>query len=402
MAGIVIVGAGECGTRAALSARDAGFDGPITLIGQEYGLPYERPPLSKPDAGAVMRRAICSESDLRASGIDYQDGISAMAIDPLAQSVTLSDGTGIGYTRLLLATGAAPRRLSCVGAEHALVLRSHDDADAIFSQPLANRHVVIIGAGLIGLELAASLRALAARVTVLETGARALGRAVPEALAGRLVARHRAQGVSFRFNCTIDAISKDHVHLNDGGILPCDMVIAAIGVVPETALAQGAGLECENGVCVDGQLRSSDGNIFAAGDCAALRQPDGRVHRFETWRNARDQGMLAGRTLAGDAVCFDALPWFWSDQYDLGLQVVGNVAGAPAASRIVSEDCEILFWLGADGRLTGAAGLGAGRSSAREIAVAERLIQAGLAPAPDCLRDRAQPLKALLRRAKAA
>ncbi|MGP9789140.1 NAD(P)/FAD-dependent oxidoreductase [Roseinatronobacter sp. NSM] len=402
MTGLVIVGAGECGTRAAFSARDAGYSGPITLIGQETGLPYERPPLSKPDAGAVKRHKICAGADLRAANITYRDGISATRIDVAAQSLALSDGTAIGYARLLLATGGTPRRLRCAGAEQALVLRSYDDANAIFSQPLANRHVVIVGAGLIGLELAASLRRLGARVTVLEAGARALGRAVPEPLASRLVARHCAAGVSFRFNCTLDAISKGQVQLNGGDVLPCDMVIAAIGVVPETALAQGAGLECENGICVDGQLRCSGGAIFAAGDCAALRQPDGSVHRFETWRNARDQGILAGRALAGDAACFEALPWFWSDQYDLGLQVVGNVAGAPAASRKLVQDGEILFWLGADGALIGAAGLGAGRSSAKDIALAERLIQAAMPVTPDALSDVGQPLKALLRRATAA
>ncbi|MDD7973537.1 NAD(P)/FAD-dependent oxidoreductase [Roseinatronobacter alkalisoli] len=402
MTGIVIVGAGECGTRAALSAREAGFEGAITLFGQEGGMPYERPPLSKSDAGAVVRRAICTEDTLDKAGIEYRQNIAVTAISPETSRLSLSDGSDASYTRLLLATGASPRLLDCIGSEHAQVLRSYEDARAIFSKAVTGKSAVIIGAGLIGLELAASLRKLGMSACVLELGPRALGRAVPEILANRLVLRHRAEGVNFRFNCQIDAIASDHILLAGGECLPADLIIAAIGVTPETELARQAGLDCNNGICVDDQLRSSAPDIFAAGDCAALRRPDGTIQRFETWRNARDQGDLAGRNLAGAEARFSALPWFWSDQYDLGLQVVGDVSGAPSARRTISPDNDILFWLDADGRLIGAAGLGTGRSAAKDIALAERLIEAGVSSSSEVLSDCTHNLKFLLKCAKAA
>ncbi|WP_439562840.1 NAD(P)/FAD-dependent oxidoreductase [Roseinatronobacter sp.] len=402
MTGIVIVGAGECGTRAALSAREAGFEGAITLFGQESGMPYERPPLSKSDAGAVVRRAICTEDTLDKAGIDYRQKIAVTSINPETRRLALSDGSDASYARLLLATGARPRQMTCDGAEHALVLRSFEDAWAIFSKAVPGKSAVIIGAGLIGLELAASLREFGMSVCVLELGPRALGRAVPEILANRLVLRHRAEGVNFRFNCQIDAIASDHILLAGGECLPADLIIAAIGVTPETELARQAGLDCKNGICIDDQLRSSAPDIFAAGDCAALRRPDGTIQRFETWRNARDQGDLAGRNLAGAEARFSALPWFWSDQYDLGLQVVGDVSGAPSARRIIPPGNDILFWLDADGRLIGAAGLGTGRSAAKDIALAGRLIEAGVCSRPEVLNDCTQNLKLLLKRAKAA
>jgi 3-phenylpropionate/trans-cinnamate dioxygenase ferredoxin reductase component len=402
MTGIVIVGAGECGTRAAFSAREAGFKGPITLFGQESGMPYERPPLSKSDAGVVVRRVICTEDSLDKAGIEYRQKIAVTAINPATRRLSLSDGSDTSYTRLLLATGARPRLLSCDGAEHALVLRSFEDAWAIFSKAVPGKSAVIIGAGLIGLELAASLRSVGMDVTVLELGPRALGRAVPEALADRLVMSHRSEAVDFRFNCQIDAIASDHVRLADGQCVPADLIIAAIGVTPETELAEDAGLECNNGICVNEELRSSVPDIFAAGDCAALRRADGAFLRLETWRNARDQGELAGRNLVGAEARFSALPWFWSDQYDLGMQVVGDVSGAPTARRLVSPDCEIFFWLSPNGNLIGAAGLGTGRSSAKDITLAERLIEAGVTSSPEALSDNKQNLKLLLKRARAA
>lgn len=402
MTGIVIIGAGECGTRAAFAARNAGFDGAITLIGQEGSLPYERPPLSKPENGFALRRNICAPDAFDAVGITYRAGASASSIDLQPRHVRLSDGTNLPYGRLLLATGATPRQLTCPGAERAMVLRRVEDAQAIFAMAGRGTRAVIVGAGLIGLELAASLRGLGVQVTVLEMGARALGRAVPEALAERLVARHRAEGVVFRFDCRLDAIEATHVIVDEGEVLPCDMVIAAIGVAPDITLAHSAGLECENGICVDTQLRSNVADIYAAGDCAAIRQPYGGVRRFETWRNARDQGEVAGRNLAGAGELFAAQPWFWSDHYDLGLQVVGAVAGPASAMRILSPDSEIYFWLNGEGHLIGAAGLGPGQSVAKDIRLVEMLIAAGAQPAPDALANTMTPLKALLKQAKAA
>lgn len=401
MNGIVIIGAGEAGTRAAFALREAGFAGPVTLIGTEPHLPYERPPLSKPLEGAVQMKAICTDEALAAAGIDYRAGASAVRIDRQAHAVILADGRSLGYDKLLLATGARPRLLACPGAERALDFRTYADATTIFSRVAPGSRVAIVGAGLIGMELAAVLRGKGIAVTVIEAAPKPLGRAVPARFAARLHARHIEEGVEFYLGQGIAEITPDAVLLSDGTRVPADVVVAAIGVAPEIQLAEAAGLATANGILTDAFLRTSDPDIFAAGDCAAVAQPAGGHMRFESWRNARSQAETAARNMAGAIEAFAAMPWFWSDQYDLGLQVAGlPQPGHQSVMRSLGEG-ELEFYLD-DGRLAAAAGLGIGNSLAKDIKLAEMLIAASIHPDPAALADPTVNLKVLLKSARAA
>lgn len=401
MNAIVIIGAGEAGTRAAFALREAGFSGSVTLVGTEPHLPYERPPLSKPLEGAVQMKAICTAETLEVAGIAYLAGLSASHLDTASRSVRLSDGRTLAYDRLLLATGASPRRLACPGAERALDFRTFADATAIFSRTEAGKAVAIIGGGLIGMELAAVLRGKGIAVSIVEVAPKPLGRAVPPRFAERLHLRHREEGVHFHLGQGIAEITPDAVVLADGARVSADIVVAAIGVVPDTVLAEAAGLATGNGIVTDAFLRTSDTHIFAAGDCAAVAQPGGGQMRFESWRNARGQAETAARNMAGANEAFAAMPWFWSDQYDLGLQVAGlPQPGHHSVVRPLGAG-ELEFYLD-EGRLVAAAGLGSGNSLAKDIKLAEMLIAAGISPDPSALADPTVNLKALLKSARAA
>ena len=401
MDGIVIIGAGEAGTRAAFALREAGFSGPVTLAGTEPHLPYERPPLSKPLDGAVRMKPICSAEALEAAGIDYLPGMPVVQIDTARRHLLLGDGRTLAYDRLLLATGARPRRLACPGAGRALDFRTFADAAAIFSRAEAAASVAIVGGGLIGMELAAVLRGKGIAVSVAEAAARPLGRAVPARFAARLHARHAEEGVRFHLGQGIAEITPDAVLLADGTRVPADIVVSAIGVVPDTGLAEAAGLATGNGILTDAFLRTSDPHVFAAGDCSAVSVAGGSHVRFESWRNARSQAETAARNMAGASEAFAAIPWFWSDQYDLGLQVAGlPQPGHDCILRPAGEG-ELEFYLDG-GRLVAAAGLGPGNSLAKDIKLAEMLIAAGISPDPAALSDPAVNLKALLKSARAA
>lgn len=398
---IVIIGAGEAGTRAAFATREAGFSGTVTLIGTEPHLPYERPPLSKPLDGAVQMKAICTAEALEAAGIIYHRGLTATRIDAASRTMALSDGRTLLYGKLLLATGARARRLACPGAERALDFRTYGDAATLFSRAETGSPVVIVGGGLIGMELAAVLRGKGIAVSIVEAAARPLGRAVPPRFAEKLYARHQEEGVCFHLGLGITEITPDAVALADGNSVPAGTVISAIGVLPDTALAERAGLATANGILTDAFLRTSDPHIFAAGDCAAVSQSGGGTMQFESWRNARSQAETAARNMTGAREAFAAPPWFWSDQYDLSLQVTGlPQPGHRRILRPVAEG-ELEFYL-EDGRLVAAAGLGTGNGVARDIKLAEMLIAAGITPDLSALADPAVNLKALLKRARAA
>jgi 3-phenylpropionate/trans-cinnamate dioxygenase ferredoxin reductase subunit len=235
---------------------------------------------------------------------------------------------------------------------------------------------------------------------VLEAAPRAMGRVLPAPVADELVARHRQEGVAIRFGAAAEAVAPGSVTLSGGETLDADLVIAAIGVIPDIALAEAAGLATANGVLVDAGLRTSDPAIFAAGDCAAIDHPHYGRFRFETWRNACDQGALAARAMLGEEVSFAVHPWFWSDHYDLGLQMVGL---HDPARTLVRRDLEgggsISFELDKEGVLRAACGLGPGVSVAKDIRLAEMMIERDARPAPGALEDRATSLKALLRAA---
>lgn len=406
-AGMVIVGAGECGARAALAFREEGFRGPVTLIGAETHLPYERPPLSKEamtGAEAPEPKLVVGREKLAEAAVRLVAPVEAARIDRAARAVHLSDGTSIPYEKLLLATGAKPRRLALAeGSARCAVLRSFDDALAIRARLTPGARLAVVGGGFIGLELAASARRLGAEVTVIEAAPRILGRAVPAEIAAVIHARHAAEGVRLLVGRGIAGIADTEaglrIALADGEFLQADSAVIGIGAEPNTALAEAAGLAVENGIAVDAHLRTSDERIFAAGDCCSFPASHygGRRVRLEAWRNAQQQGALAARNMLGRGEAHAFVPWFWSDQYELGLQIAGLAEGAAeTVRRDMGENCFILFHLAEDGRLLAASGVGAGNAVARDIRLAEMLIARGAKPPREKLAAPDAKLKALL------
>jgi 3-phenylpropionate/trans-cinnamate dioxygenase ferredoxin reductase subunit len=389
MEGMVIVGAGECGTRAALALREAGYGGPVTLVGAERHAPYERPPLSKQAmTGAPEPKGIAGADGLAAAGIEFRPGATAVAVERSERRVVLADGGALPYARLLIATGARPRPLPLPGADGptAAMLRSVEDAARIRAALGPGRRLAVIGGGFIGLELAASARTLGTEVTVIEALPRLLTRGVPAEIAEVLAARHRDEGVRFLFEARCAAIVADGVRLADGGTVTADLVVIGIGAVPDTGLAAGCGLALDNGVAVDERLATGDPAVFAAGDCCSFVHPAyGRRVRLESWRSAQEQGALAARNMLGAGAPVSAVPWFWSDQYDLTLQIAGLADGAAATVRRPLADGFVLFHLAADGRLLAASGIGRGNAVAKDIRLAEMMIARGVRPDPAAL-----------------
>ncbi len=395
MAAIVIVGAGECGARAALTLREAGHEGPVILLGEEPHLPYERPPLSKTIPVEPVFTA--TEAAFAAAGVELRRGARVAEIDRAARCVRLADGGSVDYDRLLLATGARARILP--GLEAAATLRTLDDARAILGRIGPGVRLAVIGGGFIGLELAATARGAGATVTVLEAADRPMARGVPAEIAAVIAARHAAEGVEIVTGARIAAVRADGVDLADGRSLAADLVVAGVGAVPNTGLAAAAGLSVENGIVVDERLATGDPAVFAAGDCCAFPWRGRRI-RLESWRNAQDQGVHVARAMLGDPAPYARVPWFWSDQYDLGLQIAGLPdPAAPSIRRERPGEGLFLFQLDGDGRLASAAGVGGGATAGREIRIAEMLIERGARPDPAALADPGVNLKSLLKRA---
>jgi 3-phenylpropionate/trans-cinnamate dioxygenase ferredoxin reductase subunit len=404
--GAVIVGAGECGARAAFALREEGYSGSVTLIGAERHLPYERPPLSKDGMAseAPGMKTIADAARFEAAGIKLMLAAEVTAIDRSARTVLLSGDNRVSYETLLLATGARPRRLSLAErSSHCLYLRTHDDAGAIAARLRPNARIIIIGGGFIGLELAAAARNRGCKVTLIEALPRLLARAVPAEIASVMEAAHRAHGVSIRCGTAISQIADIsggvEVRLADGAAVAADLCIVGIGAVPNAELAANAGLAVDNGVLVDEFLRTEDQAIFAAGDCCSfpLAIYGGRRVRLEAWRNAQEQGTLAARNMLGLRQPHTAVPWFWSDQYDLSLQIAGlSDEGAQVVRRDIGGGAFLLFHLAADGRLVAASGIGSGNAVARDVRLAEMLIARRAAPAPEKLAAADTRLKSLL------
>lgn len=404
--GTVIVGSGECGARAAFALREEGFAGAITLVGSERHLPYERPPLSKDGmrADSAGMKQIADAARFEEAGIRLMLATEVSAIDRSAKSLTLGNGSSLPYETLLLATGARPRRLPLAeGVRHCLYLRTHDDAEAIAVRLKPNARIAIIGGGFIGLELAAAARMRGCEVTVLEALPRLLARAVPEEITSVITDVHRANGVDVLCGVSLQTLSdRDdgvEITLGDGSMLAADLVVIGIGAIPNSELAEQAGLAVQNGICVDEHLRTEDPAIFAAGDCCSfpLAIYGGRRVRLEAWRNAQEQGTLAAKNMLGRSEPHVAVPWFWSDQYDMTLQIAGLFdEGATTVRRDVGEGAFLLFHLATDCRLVAAGGIGPGNAVARDIRLAEMLIARRAAPSPEKLADPDSKLKALL------
>ncbi|MEK2493399.1 FAD-dependent oxidoreductase [Kitasatospora purpeofusca] len=360
---IVIVGASLGGAKAAQALREAGYTGGIVLIGEEHERPYERPPLSKGYLlGKSSREKIYvhppewyAEHD-----VTLRLGTRVVSIDPAAHTVTLADNGRVEYAKLLLTTGSVPRRLTLpdtgsgdFGGVH--YLRRVEDSERIRKEFRPGARIVVIGAGWIGLETAAAARTAGAEVTVLEAAElpllRVLGREVAQVFADL----HRDHGVDLRFGAKVAELTGADgrvtgVRLGDGTVVPADAVVVGVGISPDTELAEAAGLEVENGIKTDEHLRTSDPDIHAAGDVANAYHPQlGRHIRVEHWANAVNQPQTAARAMLGEDAVYDRVPYFFSDQYDLGMEYVGWVEPGGYDRVVFRGDVKarefIAFWL---------------------------------------------------------
>ena len=336
---IVIVGAGHAGVQAAASLREEGFSGRIALLSDEHELPYQRPPLSKAflkgqmDLSGLPLRAEKFFVDHR---VDLRLGATEVRIDRAGRRVELAGGGGERYDHLILATGARARALRAPGLDLEGVhgLRSIRDAAAIKAALGQAAEVVVIGAGFIGLEIAATARGLGRAVTIVEIADRPMGRAISPAMSAFFLDAHKGFGAMFELGLGVAALHGEdgrvrEVELSDGRRLPADLVIVGVGVTAEDALALEAGLECADGIVVDDKLVASDPAISAIGDCARFPHAgSGAPLRLESVQNATDQAKCVARRLVGKPEPYDALPWFWSDQGDLKLQIAGLSHGA--------------------------------------------------------------------------
>lgn len=330
--GVVIVGGGQAGLEAAALLRTQGYEGTVTLICEEPHAPYQRPPLSKDfltgkqESDSVFLRALVFYEKHR---IDLILGDRATEINRGAKLVHLAEGGTIGYVQLILAVGARNRPLPAPGAEHALCLRTLDEAVTL-KQRLAEarHHVVVIGGGFIGLEVAAAARASGKAVTVIEAAPRLMARAVSPVLSDFFLDVHRTQGAEVLLNTSVGEVRPDAVILTDGRRVAAHLVVAGIGVVPNVELAREAGLEVNNGILVDEFLRTSDPDIYAIGDCADHPNPFAGGHvRLESVQNAVDQAKCVARAITGKPAPYRDVPWFWTDQYEFRFQMVGLSAG---------------------------------------------------------------------------
>ena len=398
----VIVGGGLAGAKAVETLRAEGFPDRVLLIGDERHFPYERPPLSK---GYLMGTAtresgvVHEPSWFEEHGVEVRTGVSAVALDRTARSVALSDGTSCGFDALLLATGSRPRPLTVPGADVAGVhyLRTVDDADALRAGLAGARRVAVIGGGWIGLEVAAAARGAGAEVAILEQAPLPLHGVLGPEVAAAFADLHRGHGVDLQCGVKVGRLLSGDgavtgVGLSDGTRVDADLVVVGIGIVPNTSLAETAGLRVDNGIRVDEHLRTSDPAIFAAGDVANAQHPLlGRSVRVEHWANALHQGPVAARSMLGQDASYTRLPYFYTDQYDLGMEYVGYVEPAGYDQVVLRGDVAglrfLAFWL-AGGRVL--AGMHVNLWDT--IGPVETLIRSGRAVDADRLADEAVPL----------
>lgn len=382
--GVVIVGAGHAGGRTAERLRRCGFQGPIDMVGIERELPYERPPLSKSvltDPGQVSSAGLLPPTMWSELEVTFHAGAEAVRIDRANRSVELADGRSLPYGSLVLATGLSPRELPVLEpvAPRTVVLRSFEDALDLRARIGAGTSLVIVGAGLIGLEVAASATKLGAKVTVVEAADRPLGRLLPAELSHWLAGVHRAAGVDIVCGRQVVASREQGtgalLRLDDGRELEAELVLVGIGGVPNDRLARQAGLYVDNGILVNEFGQTSDPRIFAVGDVAAHENPyvGGRC-RLESWRNAEDMGALVASFICGAAAPYREVPWFWTDQFELNIQVAGMPTGGILGYERGKPGDRFYLAYYVDGDfLRGAVGIACGR----DIRIARETIKAG-------------------------
>ncbi|MBM0169367.1 NAD(P)/FAD-dependent oxidoreductase [Altererythrobacter sp. C41] len=405
-ADIVIVGTGHGGAQAAIALRQNGFAGSIAMIGRDSETPYERPPLSKEYlAGEKPFERICIRPPQFWADKDIALHLrtAVVAVDAAAHEIVLSDESRVGYGQLIWAAGGDPRRLSCPGADLAGVhsVRTRADVDRMMAELEAGaRRAVVVGGGYIGLEAAAVLRKLGCEVTLVEALPRVLARVAGEELSRFYEKEHRAHGVDVRLEAAVDRIEGDGervtgVALGSGEVIPADLVVVGIGIVPSVGPLIAAGAAGANGVDVDELCRTSLPDIYAIGDCAAHanRYAAGAVIRLESVQNANDMATTAAKAICGNPQPYDAVPWFWSNQYDLRLQTVGLsidhdetvLRGDPAErkfsivylkeGRVIALDCV---------------------NATKDYVQGRKLVEAGTKPEREALADTEISLKALV------
>ena len=361
----VIVGASLAGAKAAETLRTDGFDGRVVLLGEENERPYERPPLSKgyllgnDDKGTIY---VHDEGWYAENDVELRLGVRATGIHRSTHEVELAGGERVGYTKLLLTTGASVRRLNVPGtdAEGVYYLRTAGDSERLRDRLRGGGRTVVVGAGWIGLETAAAARSYGGEVTVIEPEQAPLHRVLGPELGAVFANLHRDQGVQLRLGVGVTELrtSQGRVHgvvTSDGEEIPADTVIIGVGIIPNTGLAEAAGLETDNGVLVDSSLRTNDPDIYAAGDVANAHNPLlGHRVRVEHWANALDGGPAAARSMLGQQVVYDKVPYFFSDQYELGMEYAGYVEPGGYDEVVYRGDRDSLefvaFWL-AGGRV---------------------------------------------------
>jgi 3-phenylpropionate/trans-cinnamate dioxygenase ferredoxin reductase component len=394
----LIVGASLAGAKAAETLRADGFDGRVVLIGAENELPYERPPLSKDYLmGKSPREQIYTHPEqwYHDNDVELRLGVAVTEVDRAGHRVTLADGTAQPYAKLLLTTGSSPRRLPVPGADldRVVYLRTVGDSDRIKAALESASRVAVIGAGWIGLETAAAARTAGAAVTVIESAELPLLRVLGPEAAQVFADLHRDHGVDLRLGVGVAEISgtgsrADTVRLTDGTLVEADLIIVGVGISPNAELADAAGLQVANGIVVGADLRTGDPDVYAAGDVASAFHPLlGKHIRVEHWANALNQPEAAAQSMLGQQVSYDRLPYFYTDQYDLGMEYSGYVEPGGYARVVFRNDTAarefIAFWLDSDDRVL--AGMNVNVWDVNDAIAA--LVRSGRPADPDLLRD---------------
>jgi 3-phenylpropionate/trans-cinnamate dioxygenase ferredoxin reductase subunit len=402
MTHVVVIGAGQAGLALVARLRADGFDGQITLVGAEPHPPYQRPPLSKDyllGESPRERLFLRPESFYPEHGIDLRLGAEVASIDTGRQVVGLVTGAEIPYDELVLTTGSSPRKLpTAIGGDlgGVLVMRDIRDADRLAPEMVPGRHVLVVGGGYIGLEAAAVCATRGLKVTLIEMAPRILQRVASPETSDYFRSLHAGMGVEIREGVGLERLAGEAGHvraaiLSTGEELPVDLVLVGVGIVPNTKLAESAGIEVENGIKTDAHGRTSAPHVWAAGDCASFPHGEGRI-RLESVGNAIDQAETVARNIMGADAPYVAAPWFWSDQYDTKLQIAGlNTGYDRVYVRQAGEGLSHWYYCG--DRLVAVDAM----NDSRAYMVGKRLIEAGKSPAPDLLTNAATDLKALLK-----
>lgn len=400
---ILIIGAGQAALQAAATLRSKGFPGALTIVGEEPYTPYQRPPLSKAYLAGTLeteRLALKPHAFYESERIGLKLVTRAVRLDAKAHTVMLSDGTTEQYDKLILATGARVRRVNLPGSTLANIfyLRSIADADLIRAALKPGRRLVTVGGGYIGLEVTASAIKRGAKATVVEMAPRLMMRVVSEPVSQFYLEEHARHGADIHLNATVSGFEGENgtlkrVRLADGSTLEADCAVVGVGVLPNVELAADAGLACDNGIVTDEYGQTSDADIFAAGDCTNHPNPfaGGRI-RLESVQNAIDQAKHAAQAMLGEKAPYAEVPWFWSDQYDLKLQIAGLSAGHDAlvTRGDVSKRSFAVFHL-KQGRIIAVDAVNA----AHEYMFGRKLIAARAQVPPAKLADTSIPMKAL-------